>query len=202
MPGFRKRKTSSLRKDVNKIKRMLNTEKKYVTFIEGGAFVPQTVTIDSLSNIDEGTGPGQREGQQVRWHNLIVQVILSSNNSAENPAAIRLMLVHDKQTNGAFFGSGDVLNDPAAVSNMVSQYNNTQSKRFNILRDKTVSVSTDPKYKKFTWRVKLNQVQKFDGTGAGIADIASSSLALMYFSTNATNQPTITYSSRLFYVDN
>ncbi len=127
--------------------RLVKVEKK-VRAIElkfndtnSGSLQPVTIgTFFLMNGIGEGSGGDEREG--IRLSISSVQYRLSvSAFVAGDKNQVRLLIVQDRQPNGAIFAIGDLLADGTAIDAIVSPYNMLESHRFNVLVDKTINVN-------------------------------------------------------------
>lgn len=87
-----------------------------------------------VNNIQQGATVAQRIGNKV----VVKSIHLKCNlgGVAGNLAAARIMLVYDKQPNGAFPAITDILLDqPAGAANFFSSLNIANKSRFQVIRD-------------------------------------------------------------------
>ena len=96
----------------------------------------------------QGAAINQRIGREVKVYKIKIRGIISTDrqsgeNSADNPVAIRLLLVQDTQTNGTQCQGEDVMQPPTTASaNMaISSFQNYNNfGRFRVLKDKVITI--------------------------------------------------------------
>ncbi len=165
------------------------------------------VIVAELTNSAQGSIDSTRNGNQITLKMLEFQAFIVIA-SAANSSQVRVMLVQDKQTNGAGFAVDDVLESVTNLLSLISPKESDNKKRFNLLFDKVFvlnrpgisSVQSNVRHIKF--RKKLNMKIQYNGTGTTIAALRSNSLALLVISNEPTNEPTIDHFLRLSYIDN
>ena len=156
-----------------------------------------------MTNIQQGGTNTTRDGSKVKLTSILINIFAEVNATA-GANALRVMLVHDKQTNQAIYSLSDLLDDSSVTDNLVSPLNTDNGFRFRVLWNRKITLdqdgSTSKKFLKF-YR-KLNMRMRFDGSTPSIADITSGSLSLVFIANASTNGPTVAYNSRIRFVDN
>jgi hypothetical protein len=106
---------------------------------------------------------------------------VNPNNSAQGPC--RVMLVYDRQPNGAFPAIADILyNAPAGAVEYGSGINMTNKSRFSVLRDLRIQVDpTNGDSFVFHTYSKCNAESEFGADGGTIGDIRTGALYLVAF---------------------
>jgi len=181
---------------------LLNVERKAFDRNSVAAAMTSTPIIVPLTNIDAGTGGADRTGDQVKTLRVRIRATVKMHASASQ-TNVRLMLVHDRQTNGAAFSPGDLLTKTAIGAGIISYTDPDSKYRFKVLADDVRPMSSSGmSMAKFEFQVKSMIHLRYNGTGGGIADVVSSGLSLVHLCDEATNTPTITYQTRVVFVDN
>ncbi len=176
---------------------LMNVEFKFRD-IESSTAVSTTATSNLLSGIAQGDTDITRDGSSCKIVSLGIRGNITINASAV-ASEVRLLIVLDKQTNQATFAIGDLL----ATANTIGFRNLDNNTRFRVLWDQRFNLSDQgPKIVKFQKFMKLQIKQKFDGTGATVADLTQNSIHIFKISTEATNTPTVTFFSRVKFIDN
>lgn len=181
-------------------------------------------TVNCLFAPTQGNDINNREGRKVKVHNIkingYVRVYAQINQTApDDGAIIRLVLVTDKQTNASQLNAEDVLSSGSASDGMISCFmNNAFFGRFNILKDKTLTMNpttiawdgTNMEQQGSIMKFKIKHqfktplVVNFNSTNGGtVADIIDNSfhfLAACNIGNNALN-PNIIYRSRVSFSD-
>lgn len=175
----------------------------------------------SMNNIPEGTGQSERLGRKCTVTQAFVRgtiTLAAATAAARNSAKCRVVLVWDKQCNGAAVANAFGANTgaPFEIDDINSFRNLENSSRFTILYDKTHTLVADGAASTagaYTFGAvdrnfqislpKLNIPLEFSGATGGIAEIRSNNLVMMAISDATTAADvSIKYISRLRYKDN
>ena len=162
--------------------------------------ITSTGLILLLTGINEGDTRSTRMGVQVTARSLRLSLFFAVGNQE---ALTRVILVIDRQTNGAFPTFADILQNVGTTGQVMSSAMNTEnSKRFKVLWDRKVRtnsvdlpVHTTGVFKRLTHKVRYN------GAGAGIGTALSGTLFLFLLSNTVggANSPNVTTQSRLVF---
>ncbi len=183
------------------LKGIVNVEFKQHTVVATAA-ISSTPLITQTTNISLGDTTLTRDGSNIKVVGLTFSYLLAQHASAVT-TLVRVMVIHDRQTNQAAFSSPNILDDVSTGDAIVSPRNLDHTHRFQVLYDKVHAFSDSGQktlYRSFNRKMQLKL--RYDADDGTIADLTSSSLALMFLSNEATNTPTITFSHRIRYVDN
>lgn len=191
---------------------MLNSEKKFVdlTAQTPGAISAGAFTL--LNPLSQGTANGTRVGDQVRFTDLDVRLTLY--NTPTNTAWVRIMIIKDMQPNGAAPTLANLLSDTGG--GVVSFRNLDYGKRFRVYADRVYSLMANdletpaqPMFVKFhvdlkgTKKKNLPNITEYGLGNAGtIADISKGAYYLVSLSNLTSSGPTVSFNSRMKYVDN
>ena len=183
----------------------VHKEKKFFDVTK--SFTPVLITgniIDTLVEIPQGTAARQRVGRKLNVTDIFQNIIVVLPNGVAPGTAtsnqIRIILYCDKQTNGATAVVTDIL----AASDFQSFYNMASIQRFNILYDKTATItatsngqasSTSNEAQQFYKKAhtNLNTTIEYDAsasTGA-ISTIRSNNYGMLLISKFATVNVTV-----------
>lgn len=195
---YRKRKQTSLRSEVNKLKRMSKPEFKVNDTDLSGTPGAGSNTPKCVSTIGVGTGRAGRIGVSIRLMSLQYCIKITQHASATD-TAVRVICYLDKQNNGAVSSVTDLL----VTESTTSLKNNLSERRFWIISDRLVDLSANAYTEKtIKYYKRFNIITKFNAGTAGTAtDIDTNSLYILLISDEATNTPTVVGSARLKYVD-
>ncbi len=183
------------------IKRLLNVEFKFHDVQATSLQIQNTPVIVQITNIPQGDTSETRDGAQVKLTRLSIKYKFVGGNAAD--AMVRIMLIHDKQTNQAIYSASDLLQDVTANDNIVSATNLDNKYRFHVLYNKVVRLSNATNNTVYQEIMKDVDIRlRFDASTPSIADLTSSSLSLLFVSTLTTTAPLLTLFSRVRYVDN
>ncbi len=188
--------------DVKLLKRMVNVEYKF--FDDQGTQNDKTATpsIGYISNILQGDGGSNRDGNQVKVIGMYINYLWVMHASAVT-TQVRLMIIEDKQTNGAVFSAADILSDVTGIDNIISPYNLNNKYRFRVIYDKVHMLNDNGNQTaKVSTFIKLDTKLRYDGTAGDVTDATSSSYSFLAVSTESTNSPALTRNFWLRFVDN
>lgn len=164
--------------------------------------ISSTFQIIELTNIAQGDTTLTRDGASLKLTGVALKYKLSQHASAVN-TQVRILLVHDTQTNQATYGAVALLSDATIHDAIVSPRNLDNARRFKVLMDRVHSFSgTGRTNSTHSFYKKLNIKIRYDNAAAAITSLTQSSLSLVLVSDEATNTPLITHIIRLRYVDN
>jgi len=190
-------------------------EVKYFDTTRGAAGVPNTGVVDPfLLGMQQGTGNSGRVGRLVRVTCLEIignASIAVTDNSAQTWDALRIMVVHDKQCNGALFGITDLM-----VSGDEKNFTNPNNElRFDILKEQIFSVNASSSVNTsgnpalalqtgeagqwFRYKIPLDLVVEYSASTGAVADLRSSNLAV--YATSRNGRGVIEYIARVSYTD-
>lgn len=180
------------RRRFNKVAKALGVEKKFVEYSVGENDISQTLvgseidpaTALTISGVAIGDGARNRDGRTITLKSVHVHGIITSYTP--NDRIVRVVLVRDKQTNGAQFNAEDVLL-PTTGTNDVNAFRNLDFiKRFDVLKDLTIVVNTNhaqagaiSTMRHFKIDVPLNVEVDHRGGTDSVTDITDNSLHLL-----------------------
>lgn len=225
LPGRKKRtyarQTSARMKVVGAQRGYLRTGGYYGRFSKKGGemkFLDTTAVVNpvvaagavstNLNVVAQGVGESQRIGRKITIRQIqgrmLVQCAASNAATAANDT-LRVLLVQDRQANGATFAVTDVLQ----TASFQAWRNLQNSNRFKVLLDKTITVNsyggvvaaTFESGRSTNFFIKCNIPIEYDSTAAtgAIATQRSNSLALVYLAEQSN--VILTYNVRIRYTD-
>lgn len=183
-------------------KYMLNPEKNNFDTSGAALTIATTWTIENMSNIAEGDDNINRTGRSVKFLGLNFRGGVTLGTTATLPSRCRIVLFIDTMQIGS-------AGDPGATvifntNNIDSQRNQQGSPgRFKFLYDRTISLSPGGvETMHFIVKRPLNILTKYIGTTGVDASNYKNAIYLMYVTDNATVAPVISYTNRLWFIDN
>ncbi len=183
------------------IKKLMNVEFKFHDVQLTSSIITQTPIITQLTNIPQGDTDITRDGAQVKLTRLDIKLAIEVASAAFS-TVVRVIVVHDKQTNQAIYAGTDLLADTSPQDNIVSSLNLDNKYRFQVLHNHVYAFSNAGVSMRYiTIRKELDLKLRFDASTPSIADLTSSSLSIL-MCTNQSGSPTVTMFSRIRYVDN
>ncbi len=184
------------------VKKLLNVEYKFHDKQITATAIPSAPSIIQMTNIAQGDTASTRDGASIKWTKLSVRATVKIHASAVS-TQVRLILVLDRQTNGAIYAASDFLQDTTINDNIISMYNLDNKFRFRALKDVVIDLEDNgTQSRQINWTIPMSTKCRFSGTAGDITDLSSYSLSLINISSEATNTPTLTFVSRLRYIDN
>ncbi len=184
------------------LKRLLNVEYKFLDAQTQLTAIPNTGLNLDLTNSSQGDTDQTRDGNSIKVVALYGKMLFTQHANATS-TFVRVVLVHDKQTNQANFSDADLFTDSTALDIIVSALNIDNKYRFHVLLDVTIALSAAGNTAKtLKFYKKLNMPIRYDANAGDITDITSNSLTLVFFGSEATNTPSVTSFIRTRYVDN
>lgn len=189
-----------------KVKVLANQiEKKHHDIPGGTATFANDMTARALTLMAQGDTSSTRTGLKIYAKSLRVNGTITWNAAATQESICRLLIVMDKDNNGALPAFTDIL-EAASVN---SQYNNvTEGKRFVVLKDMLFTNNDAhtaiPKERAFTFNIKLNKsIYYLDGTSNASA-LGRNNIHLIAVgdvTTASGNAISLLYTSRMYYTD-
>lgn len=161
-------------------------ETKFIDVAEATYACDTTGSITLLNGVATGDDYTNREGRRVTLKSVSIIGKIVPQDTTVTPCHARVMLIFDRQANGALPSITDVL--VAATSNSFENRNNIA--RFQVLWDKSFALASvndtatqalagSPTVALVDHNVGLNHNVIFSGTGATVASISTGSLFLL-----------------------
>lgn len=166
----------------------------------------------------QGNDISEREGRNVYVYSIRIQGVIEVNGQVAQTATdqqqtVRMILCMDKQTNGAQMNSEDLITSSGGVPGTFQFQNTAHFGRFQILKDKTISLGPFPiaangggqlyqggisKYFKLKYTFKTPIKVNFNATNGGtVADIVDNSFHLLAGRDNADTPVNLDYQVRV-----
>lgn len=168
-----------------------------------------------------GSGLNQRIGRKVYMHKLKIRGYFSissqsAQSTADSASTIRMLVLMDKQTNGAQYTASSVLNSSTTTTGIWAYQNPNGFGRFTILKDKmfnfsNINMTGSPTAGdviqtgmnipfKFNFNFKTPIQVNFNATNGGtVADIIDNSLHIMVGVSSTAPVPSLSYYTRVCY---
>lgn len=165
------------------------------TSVSPSSASPDNPAVQSLCGIKQGTTKNTRIGNKIHMYQIRMQGQIALPNSMSGDM-IRLVLVLDKQANGATAAPSDVFETTAASTTGVFAFRNMDNiDRFQILKDKkynlnpTVGVSgTSNTVLIYHWKMSHKGKWKIDysSTNGAISELKSNNILMFAFCSEGT----------------
>ncbi len=186
--------------DVMKLKSLINVEFKYV-FTTGTTTPSSIPTVATLNLVPQGDTAKKRDGKSVRMKSVRYRYRATIHASATQTTA-RVILGIWKRPNGTGVTSGELLETTADITSMPNQDN---KRDYVILRDFDVDMSITGN-NTFSGDhyipLDLKTVYSDDNTDGAVTGMEDGQIFLLLASNEATNTPTVKWTSQVVFLDN
>lgn len=184
---------------------------------------PTPTAVQLLNGIGTGDDPtDDRIANEIILTSLQWRGYCFTNIDAIAAPAIRMMIILDRQPNGAAFTIGTLLDNSIISSNIFAPYNHNFYKRYKILYDElfTITQQTWNQYQENTTthfttvdamtetnriiqgKIPLNSYRvKYIDNGATIASIATGAVWALWITDQSSDGPLVNAGFRLYYKD-
>lgn len=174
-----------------------------VANVVGAANLATGLTLINGSN--QGDASYEHIGKNASGQSIALEAEFYQPQTDVSSSAVRLMIIYDRQPNGAYPAIGDILADNASAPTFDSAINIGYRERFLVLRDCQFTLdpaqSLSHHYETYCKRqLDIN----FSGTSNAIASVASGAIYLLCFYvqlTGTTAPLMLTHHSRFRYYD-
>lgn len=141
-----------------------------------------TTGMTLINGTTQGDGAYEHIGKNISVQSVAVEAELTQPQTDASSSTVRLMVVYDRQPNGAYPAIGDLLADNASAPTFNSAINIGYRERFAVLRDFQVTLSPAEKttYHYETY-LKRQLDTNYSGISNAIASVGSGSLLLLAF---------------------
>lgn len=197
------------RKILKKVARETSELLKYAEAEVRHLDTPYTTTAQSTTaavtlingGISQGDGSASREGDEVfmKWFHFNGRLYMNSAAASTDAATMRIIIVYDKQTNGAAPSAGDILEtvgDPNSMRFWESK------DRYMTIFDRRYGIEFNGKNAvQIKFSKKLDLPIKFGTASTGvIANIVKGSIYMVSLSDQASSGPTLHGDFRITYM--
>lgn len=182
-------------KGVKYIRSLVNSE-VYKYDISNQLTFNTTPGVVHLTGIAQGDTLATRTGNSILCKGVYLRLLFSKHASATF-TQIRVVLVRDNQQ---ISDTSPSYTDVFDASSTFGRVNPNTAGRFSILYDKMIVLSSQRDFSQQVIYRKMLKHIKYNGTAD--TDIQKGGLYLMYLTNEATNVPSLTYTSRVYYHDN
>lgn len=190
------------------VKKFLNPEYKFDDNNSGGININDVdnATIYSPGvGISRGTSSdSERVGMSIKLTNFYMRGHMSWQSGGDAVQTVRLIILTDKQTNGALFSMSDLLADPTAGPVSIHSLKSLdRTRRFKIHYDKIFVLQQYNPVVPFDINLALATHLDYSGDADDITDLNERSFHIVIFSSQSTsNYPDMSMMYRLRYLDN
>lgn len=189
---------NQLKRDVALLKDVINVEYKHVDTTLTTAGIQQVGNWYLLNGIAQGDADNMRNGNSVKMQRIDLKGAFDQSAAAAN-TSIRCIMIQDKMHTGA--ANPNIL-DYLETNTIYSMRNTDYSSRWRVFMDRVILLDPEHQQKPLSIHKVVKDHIKFDQIGSAATDITINPIYLYLLGSEPTNLPTVTYSSRLRYVDN
>lgn len=153
-------------------------------------------TVTHISAVAIGDGDNNRTGNGIFVRSIYLRGTMIKHASATS-TFVRMLIVQDTQQ------ASDTIPPITGVLESIAinaPLNSDAVGKFNILRDKVFVLNSQHPQQVLQEYIPLKVHVRFNGTAG--TDVQRNNMYVMFFSNEATNAPTVAYSSRVSYHDN
>lgn len=184
------------------VKGLVNTEFKSINYPSGSDTPATTGTVDCLTLVAQGDTAITRNGNSIKAKSLSFKARLSIHGTASS-TVVRIMLILDKEFDQALPTLANILDSTDVKAHMNLDY----AKRFKVLRNKIFIIErgagdSGPQQLYYEDYIPLDLKIRYDAGTAAAADAKENQLLLVMLSSEPTNTPTVSWSSRVRFIDN
>lgn len=181
---------------LNEIRKLINVEEKFFN-VNTSFTIPTTGTINCLSQMGQGTDYNNRIGDSLKIQKLVFRAKLLMN-TASTGTIVRVLIIRDLFQQGVDPTFTNVLGG----ANPLNPKNFLLRDRFSILVDELIYLSNSGEDGcSLHYNIPHEGHIKYIGTTAAAASNGFGSLYLLTVADEATNVPTFTWNSSLYYTD-
>jgi hypothetical protein len=185
------------------IKRLVNTEIKCSELTASGTAITNSGVIKQLTALAQGDTSITRDGDSLRILKSTLRMVLVKNASATQ-TNVRIIVVRDRMNQGAAPAVTDILNTASPYFGIAIEQKNRD--RFTFLYDKLFCinqlVASTTMAVQDVFHVNNPKHVHYSGVDATDASAGPGSVWLLAIANEATNEPSISYSFRMEFVDN
>lgn len=184
-------------------RRTRDGELKFKDFASSTAFQQAGAVNPDFTTVAQGVGETERIGKKIVVKSIYLRGVIVHQPTAaiSGGNTVRIMIVNDKQANGAAFTVGQVLNPQSYLAHR----NLENVDRFRVLRDSTFSMNSEgvnESQKNISMYIKCNIPIEYDSstTSGAIVSQRSNSIALLMIG-DTNNVTVLSYNVRIRYAD-
>lgn len=183
---------------VAKIMALINVETKYKDYTQTPATVANASGYSAILNaLSQGSAEDERAGEKVVSKDLIFQYSAKINASATN-TLLTFFIAYDKKPEVGSVAYTDVM----ASANPISLINKDNSDRFVLLKKITLNLNSNGRQSAIgKIYIPLTRIH-CSWNSSTSTDFEQGRIFMMAISDEATNQPTLGFTSRYNYYDN
>lgn len=189
------------------VKKLLNVEFKYSDYDNNVTLSATPTTaggqIFSINTLQEGSGPSNRDGNQVEFKNFNIHFNIASLSIPNS--VIRMIVFKWKGQNGATPTIATVLNTATPAPYTLAHYNlDNVPQNVQILSDKCYSTNTDQAYVRKSLNISQEVKTRYQANTGSFTDISTNGVFVMLLCNvvSGSSYPIVRLATRSRYIDN
>lgn len=182
------------------LKGMINCEKKYHDVSQTPEVISYNGDVTLLSGMSAGDDVGNRDGNSILARSLHFRADITGNTTNTSNVT-RCIIFIDKMNQGSAPGVSDILAVTGSSNAVNSPLNVDHITRYSIILDKiwTTSVAGTQRH---VFKKYINLYKHIKFTGTGNTDVYQNAIYVLWVTDVITNDPVVTWYSRLGFYDN
>jgi len=188
-------------KGLNEIRKFINIEEKF-SDVNASQSPDQNGAVTCLSQLAQGTTMNTRVGNSVRVQRFSLRARVAVNSAVTTFSVVRVAIIRDMEGQGTAPTCADIFETVGTSAAPRQPFDWLNRKRFAVLYDTFLIVSPDTwSARAVYYEIDLAKHVLYRGTTAAAASDGEGSIYIVSLSDEATNTPTVSYSSRMTYTD-
>lgn len=182
------------------LKGLVNSEKKYHDVTQTPETISYNGDVTLLSGMAAGDDVGNRQGNSVLARSLYFRADITGNTQNTSNVT-RCIIFIDKMNQGTAPTASDILSVVGASNAVNSPLNVDHITRYSILLDKAWTTSVNGT-QRHTFKKYINLYKHLKYTGTAATDVYQNAIYVLWITDVVSNDPQVTWYSRLGYMDN
>jgi len=188
-------------KGLNEIRKFINIEEKF-SDVNASQSPDQNGAVTCLSQLAQGTTMNTRVGNSVRVQRFSLRARVAVSSAVTTFSVVRVAIIRDMEGQGTAPTCADIFETVGTSAAPRQPFDWLNRKRFAVLYDTFLVVSPDTgSAREVYYEIDLAKHVLYRGTTAAAVSDGEGSIYIVSLSDEATNTPTVSYSSRMTYTD-
>jgi len=188
-------------KGLNEIRKFINIEEKY-SDVNASQSPDQNGAVTCLSQLAQGTTMNTRVGNSVRVQHFTLRARVAVSSAVTTFSVVRVAIIRDMEGQGTAPTCADIFETVGGSQAPRQPLDWLNRKRFAVLYDTFLVVApASGCAREIYYDIDLAKHVLYRGTTAAAASDGEGSIYIVSLSDEATNTPTVSYSSRMTYTD-
>ncbi len=187
---------------VKYLRSLVNVERKWITLENVTPVATTTGSVTILNGVASGDGSENRDGDSIRFVDGAMNLTVTQHASA-TATFIRLIVVKWRDNDALAKDTNAILENQTDIKSFYEEGNLT---KFSVLKDVTIALdSSNNGVRAMQWTFPgLNMKSTYSpgASGGAATDLQIGAIYLLTLSSEATNAPTVGFTSKFLFVDN